>query len=146
MSEAQTKKNVKLQIRDVYKIFGGRPQKARKLLEEGKDKDSILSETGQAIGVGGVSFDVYTGETLVVMGLSGSGKSTLIRCVNRLHEPTFGSILLDGKDITKMGKDELRETRRKNSAWFFKVSPFSHIKLYWKMWSSAWKSRRLMKN
>jgi glycine betaine/proline transport system ATP-binding protein len=119
MSEAQTKKNVKLQIRDVYKIFGGRPQKARKLLEEGKDKDSILSETGQAIGVGGVSFDVYTGETLVVMGLSGSGKSTLIRCVNRLHEPTFGSILLDGKDITKMGKDELRETRRKKFGMVF---------------------------
>ena len=46
------------------------------------------------------------------MGLSGAGKSTLIRCINRLEEPTKGRIYIDGKDITKLDKNELRDMRR----------------------------------
>lgn len=46
------------------------------------------------------------------MGLSGSGKSTLVRMLNRLIEPSAGSILLEGKDISTMSADQLREVRR----------------------------------
>src|SRR5437763_179434 len=48
----------------------------------------------------GVSLDVPRGEFLVLIGLSGSGKSTLLRCVNRLIEPTSGSITFEGADVT----------------------------------------------
>jgi phosphonate transport system ATP-binding protein len=60
-----------------------------------------------------VSFKVEKGEFLVVIGLSGSGKSTLLRCINRLHEPTSGSIVFQGNDITKLSGAELRKTRAK---------------------------------
>lgn len=60
-----------------------------------------------------VSFSVQDGEFLAVIGLSGSGKSTLLRCINRLIEPTAGSIMWDGDDITKASQEEMRRIRRK---------------------------------
>lgn len=61
----------------------------------------------------GVSFDVREGEFLVIIGLSGSGKSTLLRCMNRLHDPTEGSILFDGKqDIAKAQGIEIKNVRQ----------------------------------
>ena len=60
----------------------------------------------------GVSFSVEPGEFLVIIGLSGSGKSTLLRCINRLIEPTSGSIFFDGKDVTQASGEELRHYRR----------------------------------
>ncbi|MGA7802336.1 MAG: ATP-binding cassette domain-containing protein, partial [Gammaproteobacteria bacterium] len=92
----------KIKVEHLTKIFGPHPDRARRLLDEGADKDRILSETGQAVGLADVSFEVEAGEILVVMGLSGSGKSTLIRCVNRLIEPTYGSVWIDGQDICRL--------------------------------------------
>lgn len=60
----------------------------------------------------GVSFDIYKGEFLSIIGLSGSGKSTLLRCINRLHEPTSGSISFNGKEITHIKGEELRNHRK----------------------------------
>ena len=59
-----------------------------------------------------VSFTVEDKEFLIIIGLSGSGKSTLLRCINRLVEPTEGSILLDDVDVTKAPPTELRHIRR----------------------------------
>ncbi|HUX61612.1 MAG TPA: phosphonate ABC transporter ATP-binding protein [Ignavibacteriaceae bacterium] len=59
----------------------------------------------------GISFDVKEGEFLVVIGLSGSGKSTLLRCINRLIEPTSGSVKFLGKDITHIKGEELRKIK-----------------------------------
>ena len=59
-----------------------------------------------------ISFEVEKGEFLVIIGLSGSGKSTLLRCINRLIEPTEGTIILDGIEITKADQKELRKIRR----------------------------------
>src|SRR5690554_1801167 len=58
-----------------------------------------------------VSFDVPDGQFLVIIGLSGSGKSTLLRCINRLIEPTSGSIKFLGKDITHLKGEELRKVK-----------------------------------
>ena len=58
-----------------------------------------------------VSFTVEPGEFLVVIGLSGSGKSTLLRTLNRLIEPTDGSITFDGHDVTHISGDALRRHR-----------------------------------
>jgi len=59
-----------------------------------------------------VSFTVEPGEFLIIIGLSGSGKSTLLRCINRLIDPTEGSIIWDGVDVTAAEADELRQIRR----------------------------------
>ncbi len=55
---------------------------------------------------------VRDGEFVALIGLSGSGKSTLLRCINRLIEPSSGSIILDGVDITAASPEELRQIRR----------------------------------
>jgi phosphonate transport system ATP-binding protein len=59
-----------------------------------------------------VSFTVEAGEFLVIIGLSGSGKSTLLRCINRLIEPTEGSIRWDGIEVTAAEPEQLRKIRR----------------------------------
>jgi phosphonate transport system ATP-binding protein len=60
-----------------------------------------------------VSFQVKRGEFLAVIGLSGSGKSTLLRCINRLVDPTSGSIIFNGVAVTGATDDEIRTIRRK---------------------------------
>ncbi len=60
----------------------------------------------------GVSIKVNPGDFFAIIGPSGAGKSTLIRCINRLVEPTGGDVILKGKNITEMGKRELRKARR----------------------------------
>ncbi|WP_395687719.1 ABC transporter ATP-binding protein [Caenimonas koreensis] len=62
--------------------------------------------------VDGVSFDIAQGETLGVVGESGCGKSTTGRCILRLIEPTAGEVWFEGKNVTAMGKDELRSLAR----------------------------------
>lgn len=103
---------VKIDIQHVSKIFGPDPGRALKMLEDGADKEEIFEHTGHAVGLADVSFQVFEGEILVVMGLSGSGKSTLIRCINRLIEPTSGCIRVDDLDVTALGNEELLAFRR----------------------------------
>ena len=68
--------------------------------------------------VDGVSFEIFRGETLGLVGESGCGKSTAGRCLLRLIEPTKGEIAFDGRDVTTMGKRDLRELRRKCRLFF----------------------------
>ena len=59
-----------------------------------------------------VSFTVEEGEIFGIIGLSGAGKSTLVRCINRLEEPTEGAVIFNGKDLTKLSRNELRQERQ----------------------------------
>ncbi|ASW83084.1 proline/glycine betaine ABC transporter ATP-binding protein ProV [Vibrio anguillarum] len=108
-----------LEVKNLYKVFGETPQQAFPLLEKGLDKDQIFEQTGLTVGVKDVSLSINEGEIFVIMGLSGSGKSTLVRLLNRLIEPTQGSVLLKGKDIAHISEQELRDVRRKNISMVF---------------------------
>lgn len=59
--------------------------------------------------VDNVSFDIYKGETVSLVGESGCGKSTTGRCLIRLYEPTSGEVIFDGKDVTKLTKEEQKK-------------------------------------
>ncbi|WP_018922397.1 quaternary amine ABC transporter ATP-binding protein [Salsuginibacillus kocurii] len=109
----------KIKVEGLTKIFGKKSKKALELLNEGRTKDEILHETGCTVGVNQASFEVEEGEIFVIMGLSGSGKSTLVRLLNRLIQPTKGSVHLDGKDLATMDEKTLREVRRKDMSMVF---------------------------
>ena len=108
-----------IEVNNLTKIFGKNTKQAKKLLSEGFSKEEILKQTGCTVGVNRASFSVEPGEIFVIMGLSGSGKSTLIRLINRLIEPTEGSILIDGEDLAKMDKKSLRQVRREKLSMVF---------------------------
>ena len=71
------------------------------------------AKRGEVHAVQDVSLTIKDGEIFGIIGFSGAGKSTLVRCINLLERPTGGSVLIDGKDITKLSEPELREVRRK---------------------------------
>ncbi|BCJ95350.1 glycine betaine/L-proline ABC transporter ATP-binding protein [Anaerocolumna cellulosilytica] len=109
----------KVEIKNLYKIFGPTPHKVLTRLKEGKSKKEILKETEHGIGVNNANFSVEEGEIFVVMGLSGSGKSTLIRCLNRLIEPTSGEVYIDNQNILECDKANLRAVRREKIGMVF---------------------------
>ncbi|MDW2796216.1 glycine betaine/L-proline ABC transporter ATP-binding protein [Clostridium boliviensis] len=109
----------KLEVKNLYKIFGTTPHRVMERLKKGQSKKDILKETDHGIGVNNASFAVEEGEIFVVMGLSGSGKSTLIRCLNRLIEPTSGEVFIDNQNIMQCDKAQLREVRRKKIGMVF---------------------------
>jgi oligopeptide transport system ATP-binding protein len=89
-----------LQVRDLHKHF--------------PIKQGVLWErtVGQVKAVDGVSFEIAEGETLGLVGESGSGKSTTGYCILQLLKPTAGSITFLGKELTELGREDLRQMRR----------------------------------
>ena len=59
-----------------------------------------------------VSIEIRPGEIFGIIGRSGAGKSTLVRCINLLNRPSEGTVTVDGKNLTELSEDELRESRR----------------------------------
>jgi len=115
MSESR----VGINCQNVWKVFGSDPESVISLTDSGKSKQEILEQTGHIVAVKDASFEVTENEIFVIMGLSGSGKSTLVRLINRLIEPTMGTILIDGVDVAQMNEHELRELRRNKLSMIF---------------------------
>lgn len=109
----------KIKLEHVSKIFGPNPTSIIPLIKEGKTKEEILEETNHTVGVYDASIDIQKGEVFVVMGLSGSGKSTLIRCFNLLNVPTDGAVYIDGQNLMKCSKEELKKVRQEKIAMVF---------------------------
>lgn len=105
----------KIEVSHLTKVFGQGPKSAEAalaLLAQGETKNDILARTNAVVAVADVSFSVGEGEIFMVMGLSGSGKSTLVRCLNRLIEPTSGTVHIDGESVFDKDARQLRELRR----------------------------------
>lgn len=104
--------NAVIELENVWKLFGSRASEAMQAIQtQGLGKADVLEKFDAVVGVKDASFSVQEGEIFCLMGLSGSGKSTLVRHINRLIEPTSGSIRILGEDIGSMKADALRALR-----------------------------------
>ncbi len=84
--------NTLIEIKNLHKVF-----------DSAQGKIEALSD---------INLTINDGEIFGIIGLSGAGKSTLVRCINLLEQPSEGSVILDGKDLTQLPKNQLLLTRR----------------------------------
>ena len=108
-----------LQVSGLTKVFGARERDALRLVADGLGRDEIQRRTGATLAVHDVSFTVERGELFVIMGLSGSGKSTLVRLLNRLIEPSTGTVEVDGRDLRALDDAQLRAVRNEKISMVF---------------------------
>ena len=104
-------REAKLSCKKLWKLYGSEPDRffAR---HNNQPEQEDITDGGYICAVREVTFDVYPGEIVVVMGLSGSGKSTLVRCLSRLIEPTGGEIMFEGQDLLAASRKEMIDIRR----------------------------------
>ncbi len=110
---------IKVEIKNLYKIFGANPAGMIDHVRNGTPKQELLDKHGHVLGLKDVNIDIPARGIQVIMGLSGSGKSTLIRHINRLIEPTAGEIIFDGRNVLEMNFTELRDFRRFKASMVF---------------------------
>lgn len=106
-------------VQGLWKVYGPGCDQILDSPQASLPKKELFQKTGCVVAVRDVSFDVYAGETFVVMGLSGCGKSTLIRCLSRLIEPSRAKITIDGEEVTSLSEAELRRLRRRKISMVF---------------------------
>lgn len=111
--------DLKVQIKNLYKIFGPNPKSMVSHVERGMGKTELLDKHGHVLGLNDINLDIPAKKVQVVMGLSGSGKSTLIRHINRLIEPTAGEVISDGENVLQMSDTALRNFRQKKASMVF---------------------------
>ncbi|GIT79387.1 glycine/betaine ABC transporter ATP-binding protein [Leifsonia sp. LS1] len=109
--------SVAVEAKNIYKVFGRKPQEAVRRLREGSSRQEVSGLGTAAVIDAGLT--VQRGEIFVVMGLSGSGKSTLIRLLNGLLEPTAGEVSVMGTTITGLTGKRLREVRQRHISMVF---------------------------
>ncbi len=108
-----------LRVSELSKVFGPRPDEALELARSGVSRAEVQRRTGTTVAVHDVSFEVERGELFVIMGLSGSGKSTLVRLLNRLIEPSAGTVEVAGHDLRRMSDRDLRTLRNSTLSMVF---------------------------
>jgi oligopeptide transport system ATP-binding protein len=99
MNAQNNQQQVLVKVRDLKKYFPLR-------------RGLLRRQVGAVQAVDGVSFDIYKGETLGLVGESGCGKSTTGHTILQLLPPTAGQVILGERDLTRLGKEELRQARR----------------------------------
>ena len=109
----------KIEIKNLYKIFGPNPSSLIEKVNSGVGKDELLEEYRHVLGLNKINLNIADHSLQVIMGLSGSGKSTLIRHINRLIEPTSGEMIVDGQDVLTLSQKELLEFRKNKTAMVF---------------------------
>ena len=109
----------KIEIKNIYKIFGPKPEQVLPMVKDGASKEQVMEETGHTVGLDNVSLSIKEGEIFVCMGLSGSGKSTLIRHINRLIDPTAGEVIVNNVDVCSLNEKEILEFRKKTMSMVF---------------------------
>ena len=109
----------KIKIKNLYKIFGNKPNQVMPLVRKGVSKQELLDKHKHVLGLSDINIDIPDKRIHVIMGLSGSGKSTLIRHINRLIEPTNGQVIVDGDDVMEMSSEQLLQFRRFKASMVF---------------------------
>jgi glycine betaine/proline transport system ATP-binding protein len=99
-------------VRNLWKVYGPRPERVVGSELAELSRAELEARSGNVVAMRDIALDVAAGEVFVVMGLSGSGKSTLVRCLTRLIEPTSGTVVIDGVDVTAADKQQLLDVRR----------------------------------
>ena len=117
--EPQRSSQVRVSIQALWKVFGSGDDPDVLQRIAGLSRAEVQATYNCVVALQDVNFDVFDGETFVVMGLSGSGKSTLVRCINRLIRPTTGSVLVDGDDVMGYDDEELTAFRRTKTSMVF---------------------------
>lgn len=109
-----------IELRNIWKIFGQLSDDAIRAICTGAlPKQDAMKRFDCVIGVANVSLTIEEGEIFCIMGLSGSGKSTLVRHINRLIDPTSGTIIVDGVDVGALPPASLRQLRSKKIGMVF---------------------------
>ncbi len=108
-----------IEIKDLFKIFGPHGERYVEAVKNGMSKAELNEKHGHVLGLKDINISMPAGQIQVVMGLSGSGKSTLIRHINRLIDPTTGSVTYEGADVCQMSKSALQDFRRHKTAMVF---------------------------
>ncbi len=114
-----TKQEHQIEVKDVWKIFGNKPERVLEPEHVTKSRADLQEELGVVVALRNISFAVNAGQIFVVMGLSGSGKSTLVRCLIRLIKASRGQIYFDGEDILTYSPEQLLQFRRSKVAMVF---------------------------
>ena len=132
--------NIKISIKNLYKIFGPNPKMALQKVREGMGKPQLLADYNHVLGLQDINVDMREGQITVIMGLSGSGKSTLIRHLNRLIDPTAGEVIVNGEDVLGYDEARLAQLRQNTMSMVFqKFALFPHHTVL----SNAGMSRRV---
>ena len=120
-----------IEVDGLTKVYGMRDVASAALVaglpHEGDARRAAVTAQGGFLGADDVSFTVERGEVFVLMGLSGSGKSTVLRMLNRLIEPTAGSVRVDGHEVREMDDNALRTLRNRTIGMVFQhFALFNH--------------------
>ncbi len=119
-TEAPVSQEYAIEIAGVWKVFGDKAKQAvADIRENNLSKKAVHEKYDCVVGVADANMQIKPGEIFCVMGLSGSGKSTLVRHINRLLEPTEGSVIVNGEDIMSMAPPALRTFRNEHIAMVF---------------------------
>jgi D-methionine transport system ATP-binding protein len=73
---------------------------------------TFTTKTKEVTALENIDLSINTGDIFGIIGMSGAGKSTLVRCINYLEKPTSGSIMVDGKDLSRLSERQLRIVRQ----------------------------------